>query len=129
ERRAFHFVASQVGARLSYIEGNVPNFRRDKLVEFPAAFDGSLTGYGIDWWYTNVFGADKLGRFRNFFSSGELERFVIIDKVQVTNADDPGKGGREIDRLEPTTLRHNRFLLTQFRHVNCLKNRLTGSAE
>jgi hypothetical protein len=90
---------------VNFIEVNMPIFRRDTLIEFLAVFDGSLTGWGIDWWYMNVFGAHKLGRFRNFFNSVELGRYAIIDKVPVTNPHDEAKGGREIDKLEPVTLR------------------------
>ena len=37
----------------------MPTFQRDKLMEFLAAYDGSLTGWGIDWWYGNFFKADE----------------------------------------------------------------------
>jgi Protein of unknown function (DUF707) len=77
---------------VNFVEVAYPLFRRDKLLEFMAVYDGSLTGYGIDWWFCNVLGA------------GATSRFAILDTVQVTNphhAAKPG-GNREIDRLQPT---------------------------
>jgi hypothetical protein len=71
----------------------VPIFHRDKLDQFLAVFDGSLTGWGIDYWYMN------------FFNANEFARFAVIDKVPVINPHDEEKGGREIDRLEPTERR------------------------
>lgn len=90
---------------VNFVEVGVAIFRRDSLIEFLAAFDGSLTGYGIDYWYMNFFEANKLGRFRSFFRAKELGRFAIIDKVQVVNPYDEAKGGSEIDRLQPPLLR------------------------
>jgi hypothetical protein len=88
------FAGPQWDYRLvNFIEVGVAIFRRDKLVQFLAIFDGSLTGTGIDYWYMN------------FFNANEFSRFAIIDKVAVINPHDEEKGGREINRLEATELR------------------------
>ena len=78
---------------VNYVEVRMPIFRRDKLIEFLAAYDGSLIGWGIEHWFAHLFNADEFGRF------------AIIDKVQVMNPQDEMKGGSEIDRLQPTRLR------------------------
>ena len=94
---------------VNFVELGVPIFRRDKLAEFLEFYDGSLTGWGIDFWYMNFFGANKLGSAANlissFFRPSELGRFAIIDRVQVINPHPQEKGGSEIDRLQPRDLR------------------------
>lgn len=71
----------------------MPIFRRDKLDAFLEIYDGSLSAWGIDHWYGNVFRAD------------EFARFAIIDKVRVRNPYDKEKGGRETEMLQPTPQR------------------------
>jgi hypothetical protein len=78
---------------VNFVEVRMPIFRRDKLTEFLAVYDGSLVGAGIEWWYANFFKADKFGRF------------AIIDKVQVTNPRYEVKGGSDIDQLQAPRLR------------------------
>ena len=95
---------------VNYVETGAPIFRQDKLAEFLKVYDGSLTGYGIDYWYMNFFGANKLGFIRNLFRTNELGRFAVIDKVQVFNPHDEAKGGSEISRLQPTLLRRAAFI-------------------
>jgi hypothetical protein len=90
---------------VNFIEENVPIFRRARLTEFLTAFDGSLTGWGLDYWYMNFFGANKLGRVVNLFRINEMGRFAIINKVAVINPHDEEKGGSELDRLQPLPLR------------------------
>ena len=90
---------------VNFIEMNVPIFSRVKLIEFLRAYDGSLIGWGIDYWYLNLFGANKLGRITNLFRKNAMGRFAIIDKVTVINPLDEDKGGREIDRLQSLPLR------------------------
>ena len=104
------YAESQCDYRIvNFIEVGVPIFRQDKLADFLQCYDGSLTGHGIDFWYMNFFGANKLGLVRNLFANlfrpGELGRFAIIDKVQVINPHAEEKGGREIDRLQSPELR------------------------
>jgi len=93
-----HWITLFAGAQWDYrivnfVENGLAIFRRDKLTEFLAVYDGSLTGWGIEWWYANLFNADEFGRF------------AIIDRVQVTNPRSETKGGREMDRLRPAALR------------------------
>ena len=108
------YAGSQCDYRtVNYIENSVPIFRQDKLAEFLAIYDGSMpSGAGIDFWYMNVFGANKLGRW-NLFASlirpSELGRFAVIDKVQVINPHTKEKkrrtGSRPIGTMEPTKSR------------------------
>lgn len=84
------------GIRITnFVEMTCPIFRRDKLVEFLQVYDGSLVGWGIDWWYCNHFQAQ---RFR---------KFAIFDQISVTNPPAHWKPGgmREIDRLQPLAQR------------------------
>jgi hypothetical protein len=109
--RVTNYAGSQWDYRIvNFIEVAVPIFRQDKLAEFLAIYDGSLTGWGIDFWYMNIFGANKLGLRANLFASlirpSELGQFAVIDKVQVINPHaNTKKGGREIDRLQSGNLR------------------------
>jgi hypothetical protein len=73
---------------VNFVEVRMPIFRRDKLIEFLAVYDGNLVGAGIDYWFANFLKADEFGRF------------AIIDKVQVINPQPQDKGGSEIDRLQ-----------------------------
>jgi hypothetical protein len=78
---------------VNYVEVGLPIFRRDKLIEFLAVYDGSLVGAGIDPWFSAFFKADEFGRF------------AIIDKVRVINPRYEVKGGSEIDQLQAPHLR------------------------
>jgi hypothetical protein len=89
---------------VNFVEVGVPIFLRSKLAEFLNVYDGSLTSYGIDYWYLNVFDAHRLGILRDFSRPERLNRFAIIDKVRVLNPTDEMKGGREMDRLKPLSL-------------------------
>jgi hypothetical protein len=98
EGRNSHWITCFAGARwdyrvVNYVELRMPIFRRDKLIEFLDVYDGSLTGWGICFWYANLFKANEFGRF------------AIIDKVQVINPRNQEKGGSEIDRLQVASLR------------------------
>jgi hypothetical protein len=89
---------------VNFVEMTAPIFRRERLIQFLDVFDGSLTGWGIDYWYMN------------FFDANEFARFAVIDKVQVINPHDQEKGGREIRRLEPTVVRKAAWALVKERH-------------
>ena len=78
---------------VNFVEVMMPIFRRDKLIEFLGVYDGSLTGWGIEWWYGNFLQADRFGRF------------AILDRMKVLNPRPEMKGGSEIDRLRPASLR------------------------
>lgn len=75
---------------VDFVEVNCPLFRKDKLIRFLSEYDGSLVGWGIDYWYGHVLESKK----RN--------HFAVIDVVSVINPLDESKGGaREIDILQP----------------------------
>ena len=101
---------------VNFIEEGVPIFRRDKLIEFMAIYDGSLLSFGTDHWYMNFFKAHQLSRVRHFFRSNELGRFAIIDRVQVLNPHSAQKGGREIDRLGTASQRSAAWLQTMAKY-------------
>ena len=116
-----HAITRYAGPRCDYravnfIEENTPIFRRDKLIRFMSAYDGSLTGHGNDWWYMNFFKANELGRFRNLLRPNELGRFAIIDKIQVVNPHDEEKGRREIDQIKPESERIAEWTNTMSRY-------------
>ena len=116
EGRNSHWITCYAGPSWDYrivnfVEVGLPIFRRDKLTEFLAVYDGSLVGAGIEWWYGNFFKADEFGRF------------AIIDKVQVINPRYEVKGGSEIDQLQAPHLRlahwysiRDKFGLVQYPH-------------
>ena len=74
-----------------------------------------MTGYGIEYWYIDLFKAHELGHLKNF-QANELGRFAIIDRVQVINPHDEEKGGREIDRLQPSSLREAAWIEAMAKH-------------
>ena len=93
EGRNSHWITCNAGPSWDYrivnfIEVRMPIFRRDKLTEFLAVYDGSLVGLGIECWFASLFKADEFGRF------------AIIDKVRVINPRTQLKGRSEIDRLQ-----------------------------
>ena len=96
--RVTRFSGPQCSWRLvNFVEVNTPIFRRDKLLEFLAVFDGSLTGWGIDYWYMNLFNAQ------------EFARCAVIDQVAVINPHDSERGGGESTRLEPTRVKRAKW--------------------
>ena len=44
---------------VNFIEMNFPVFSRNALEKYMNVYDGSLCGYGNDWWYLNVIEAEK----------------------------------------------------------------------
>jgi hypothetical protein len=98
EGRNAHWITCFAGPSWDYrivnfVEVRMPIFRRDKLADFLAVYDGSLVGYGICYWYGN------------FFEAHKFTRFAIIDKVQVINPRNQVKGESEIDQLQSEYLR------------------------
>ena len=94
------------GIRLvNFVEMTCPVFRLDKLKAFLDCYDGGLVGWGIDWWYCNVLGAD-------FY-----RKFAIIDGITVTNPHDYQRRGgtREISKLQSNDerLAHWQRVMTQ----------------
>jgi hypothetical protein len=80
-----------VGRVVNFVEVCCPLFRTDMLVRFLEHYDGSLTGWGIDWWYM-----EYLSRFQGF-------RAAVIDTIRCRNphTTEKGTGPREIDALQP----------------------------
>ena len=111
-----HWINCYCGAEadwriVNFVECGVAVFRRDKLMEFLDVYDGSLVGFGIDYWYLTLFGANENGRC------------AVIDKVQVLNPTDKEKGRSELDRLQPLEARRaawhevrTKFGLVEFPH-------------
>jgi hypothetical protein len=92
--------AHQAGQHLfryvNFVEVMAPLFDRVRLTAFLEVYDGSLVGWGIDWWYGNFFEADRFARM------------AIVDAVVVVNPhahEKPGSGEREIDLLQPAVER------------------------
>ncbi|WP_159350870.1 DUF707 domain-containing protein [Roseomonas harenae] len=74
---------------VNFVEVTCPLFRKDKLIEFLDCYDGSLVGWGIDFWMAHVLQSDR------------YRKFAIIDAVEVLNPHDRTKRGpREIDTLQ-----------------------------
>lgn len=73
----------------NFVEMGCSLFRRDILDEFMKVYDGSLGGWGIDWWYLHVMGENRQGKV------------AIVDEIVCANPHDRTKGGREIFRLQP----------------------------
>jgi len=79
----------------NFIEIGCPLFRKDKLDDFMAVYDGALVGWGIDYWYLDVLGPDLNGRM------------AVVDDIPCINPPDSAKLGglREIDQLQPVEQR------------------------
>jgi len=79
----------------NYVEVTCPVFRADKLMEFLQIYDGQLVGWGIDWWYCNVFDVSR------------NRKAAVIDEVVVTNphAHQRRGGRREIESVQPSSVR------------------------
>lgn len=76
-----------LGRLTNFCEVCVPLFRADLLVSFLDEYDGSLVGWGIDWWYSHRARPDKI---------------AVIDRVLCRNPHESDKGLaiREIDRCQ-----------------------------
>jgi predicted glycoside hydrolase/deacetylase ChbG (UPF0249 family) len=121
EGRNSHLITLYAGPECDYrivnfVELGVPIFRRDKLTAFLKAYDGSLTGFGIDHWYMNLFQTNRWDRFASLFSANKFGRFAIIDRVQILNPHNEAKGGSEIDRLQPIAQREEAWTKTKARY-------------
>jgi hypothetical protein len=72
----------------NFVECNTPVFRGDALIRFLNEFDGSLVGWGIDYWYMNL------------LDEGGSVKFIVDDSVTFVNPRTrTTSGGREIERL------------------------------
>jgi hypothetical protein len=84
---------------VNFVEVTCPLFQRDKLEAFMRVYDGSLTGWGIDFWFANILDARRRARF------------AVVDRVVVVNRKDEDKPGRfrEIDLLQPARERQSQW--------------------
>lgn len=73
---------------VNFVEMGCPMFGTQHLIDFLSVYDGSLDGWGIDWWYLNEFNAR------------DLPVAGIVDSVIFLNPHDKDKPGgkRELDR-------------------------------
>ncbi len=79
----------------NFIEVTCPLFRSDQLITFlKHHYDGSLIGWGIDWWYCEVL-------------SPPPHKMAIIDHYPCTN---PKRTEREIDQLQSSREREQHWL-------------------
>jgi hypothetical protein len=67
---------------VNFVEMSWPLFSSDALADFLDIYDGSLDGWGVDWWFLNHFDAS------NKLTAG------IVDKVVFLNPRDVQKEGR-----------------------------------
>jgi len=74
----------------NFVEMNVPVFSRHALKTYMSVYDPRLVGWGNDWWFLDVLGADLEGRV------------AVVDSIHCTNPFDSLKknGVREIDVLQ-----------------------------
>lgn len=92
-RISYDFMTPRIGTHLlryvTFAEMTCPLFETGALIQFLEAFDGSLFGWAEDWWYLNIFGADR------------EKCAAIVDAVSIVNPDESGKQGgyREIELL------------------------------
>jgi FkbM family methyltransferase len=94
------------GIRLvNFVEVTCPIFRVDKLVHFLNAYDGHLVGWGIDWWYGSLLGANQVRKF------GVLEEIVVINPHDHQR---PGRS-REIIKLQSNEERRQHWYNTKTR--------------
>ena len=79
----------------NFVEVTCPLFRRDKLDAFMAVYEPEVIGWGCEWWFLEVMGADLRGRV------------AIVDEIICVNPHDWRKSGsgREIDQLAVTSER------------------------
>jgi hypothetical protein len=100
---------------VNFVEVTCPVFKAEKLSAFLEEYDGTLVGWGIDWWYSI------------FLNSRESGKFSVIDEIVVLNPRDEQRPGgmREITKLQSDVVRYNMWIntakergLSEFKHEN-----------
>ena len=78
------------GRLINFCEVCAPLFKTSVLISFLQEYDGTLAGWGIDWWYSH-----------RVFESGP-RRIAVIDAIPCRNphASDKGIAVREIDKYQ-----------------------------
>lgn len=78
----------------NFVEVTCPLFRTDKLNDFMEVYDPVLVGWGIDYWFLDLFASEIKGNV------------AVVDEISCINPHDRTKGGqREIDLLQITSER------------------------
>lgn len=87
----------------NFVEVTCPLFETAALLDFLDRYDGSLVGWGIDWWYMEV-----LAKRPDF-------KAAIIDRIPCVNPRERQKGlkHREIDTLQPRAERRAHWETTR----------------
>jgi hypothetical protein len=89
----------------NFVENTCPLFRKDILDDFMKVYDPVLVGWGIDWWFMNVLGAQAKGKV------------AVVDAITCINPRDEIKGEqREIDILQDTPTRIENWKKIQAQH-------------
>jgi len=83
------------GRFTNYCEVCVPLFKTEVLISFLEEYDGSLAGWGVDWWYSH----------RSFRLN--THKIAVIDSISCRNPFESDKGLtiREIDRYQDAASR------------------------
>jgi hypothetical protein len=104
---------------VNFVENTCPLFRADKLFSFLNVFDGSMSGYGSDFWFCAALGG------------GLNLKFAILDDVTVLNPHESTKpgGDREIDRLRPLEARIEEWqAVSRNYNIKRIRPRILGAA-
>lgn len=89
----------------NFVEITCPLFRKDVLDNFMKIYDPVLVGWGTDFWFMNVLGAQARGKV------------AIVDAVTCINPHEETKGGRrEIEILQDTKTRIENWKKIQAQH-------------
>ena len=90
---SYDFMTPKIGTHLfryvTYVEMGCPLFPTKDLTSFLNQYEPTQGGFGDDWWYLNVFNADK------------VKCAAIVDAVTMVNPHDAKKSGgyREVELL------------------------------
>ncbi len=104
---------------VNFVETTCPIFKAGKLRKFLQIFDGSMSGYGPDFWF-----CDALGGGLNF-------KFAIFDAVTVLNPHEATKptGIREIETLRPLEARIEEWqTISRNYNIKRVRPRILGTA-
>jgi hypothetical protein len=113
------FVGPQTLRYVNFVENTCPLFRADKLFAFLNVFDGSMSGYGSDFWFCAALGG------------GLNLKFAILDGVTVINPHESTKPGgeREIDQLRPLEARIEEWQTVSRNYdIKRIRPRILGAA-
>lgn len=105
-----HRAGNHIFRYTNFIEMNFPIFSKSALHDYMSVYDGSLCGWGNDWWYLSVLNSDK------------IKNTAILDSVSVINTH---KTHSSIDNYIPREARKaqwretkHAFGLNEWEHKN-----------